>query len=70
MLDDEGRQEGKEADPGRPRAGDRSTSATTADSTFPAWITTGILDYVSPANTMYANHNAQWEEFSSLMKGT
>lgn len=36
----------------------------------PTWITEGIIDYVSPSNTMYSNHNAQWEEFSRLTEGT
>lgn len=36
----------------------------------PTWITQGILDYISPSDTMYSNHNAQWEEFWRLTKGT
>jgi hypothetical protein len=37
---------------------------------IPTWIADGILDYVSPSNGMYSNHNARWDEFSKLTEGT
>ena len=69
MLDDEGRKKGKKLLLGV-RVPETIEECHDCGLDIPTWITTGILDYVSPANTMYANHNAQWEEFSSLTKGT
>ncbi|MYB48282.1 MAG: family 10 glycosylhydrolase [Dehalococcoidia bacterium] len=69
MLDDEGRNKGRKLLLGV-RVPETIEECHDCGLDIPTWITTGILDYVSPANTMYANHNAQWEEFSSLTKGT
>lgn len=69
MLDDEGRKKGRKLLLGV-RVPETIEECHDCGLDIPTWITTGILDYVSPANTMYANHNAQWEEFSSLTKGT
>ena len=69
MLDDEGRRKGKDLLLGV-RVPETVEECHDCGLDIPTWITTGILDYVSPANTMYANHNAQWEEFSSLTAGT
>ena len=69
MLDDEGRKKGKKLLLGV-RVPETIEECHDCGLDIPTWITTGILDYVSPANTMYANHNAQWEEFSSLTKET
>ena len=69
MLDDEGRKKGKKLLLGV-RVPETIDECHDCGLDIPTWITTGILDYVSPANTMYANHNARWEEFSSLMEGT
>ena len=69
MLDDEGRKKGKKLLLGV-RVPETIEECHDCGLDIPTWITTGILDYVSPANTMYANHNAQWEEFSSLTDGT
>ena len=69
MLDDEGRKKGKKLLLGV-RVPETLEECHDCGLDIPTWITTGILDYVSPANTMYANHNAQWEEFSSLTDGT
>ena len=69
MLDDEARRKGKELLLGV-RVPETVDECHDCGLDIPAWITTGILDYVSPANAMYANHNAQWEEFSSLTEKT
>ena len=69
MLDDEGRKKGKKLLLGV-RVPETIEECHDCGLDIPTWITTGILNYVSPANTMYANHNAQWEEFSSLTEGT
>ncbi len=69
MMDDEGRKKGKKLLLGV-RVPETIEECHDCGLDIPTWITTGILDYVSPANTMYANHNAQWEEFSSLTEGT
>ncbi len=69
MLDDEGRKKGKKLLLGV-RVPETIEECHDCGLDIPTWITTGILDYVSPANGMYANHNAQWEEFSSLIQGT
>ena len=69
MLDDEGRKKGKRLLLGV-RVPETIEECHDCGLDIPTWITTGILDYVSPANSMYANHNAQWEEFSSLTEGT
>ena len=34
------------------------------------WIDAGLIDYVSPSDNMYSNHNGRWEEFSRLTSGT
>ena len=69
MLDDEGRQKGRKLILGV-RVPETIDECRDCGLDVPTWITTGILDYVSPANAMYANHNAQWEEFSRLTEGT
>ena len=69
MLDDEGRQKGRKLILGV-RVPETIDECRDCGLDIPAWIAAGILDYVSPANAMYANHNAQWEEFSSLTEGT
>ncbi len=69
MLNDEGRRKGKNLLLGV-RVPETVEECHDCGLDIPTWITTGILDYVSPANTMYANHNAQWEEFSNLTEGT
>ena len=37
---------------------------------IPTWIADDLISYVSPSEAMYANHNAQWEEFFELTRGT
>ena len=69
MLDVEGRRKGKKLLLGV-RVPETVEECHDCGLDIPTWITTGILDYVSPGNSMYSNHNAQWEEFSSLMEGT
>ena len=69
MLDDEGRRKGRKLILGV-RVPETIDECRDCGLDIPAWITAGILDYVSPANAMYANHNAQWEEFSSLTERT
>ena len=34
----------------------------------PAWIAAGLLDYVSPMDTMFCDFNAPWEEFGALTR--
>ena len=69
MLDDEGRRKGRELLLGV-RVPETVDECRDCGLDVPAWITTGILDYVSPGNAMYSNHNARWEEFSRLAEGT
>ena len=69
MLDDEGRQKGRKLILGV-RVPETIDECHDCGLDIPEWIAAGILDYVSPANNMYANHNAQWEEFSILTEGT
>ncbi len=34
------------------------------------WISAGLLDYVSPQDTMYADHNLPYAEWSALTRKT
>ena len=69
MLDDEAGKKGRELLLGV-RVPETVEECQDCGLDLPTWITTGILDYVSPGNTMYSNHNARWEEFSRLTEGT
>ena len=69
MLDDEARRKGRELLLGV-RVPETVDECRDCGLDVPTWITAGILDYVSPGNTMYSNHNARWEEFSRLTEGT
>lgn len=69
MLDDEARRKGRDLLLGV-RVPETIDECRDCGLDVPTWIPTGILDYVSPSNTMYSNHNARWEEFSRLTEGT
>ena len=59
MLDDEARRKGRELLLGV-RVPETVDECRDCGLDVPTWITAGILDYVSPGNTMYSNHNARW----------
>ena len=69
MLDDEARNKGRRLLLGV-RVPETVDECRDCGLDLPTWITTGILDYASPGNSMYSNHNARWEEFSRLTAGT
>ncbi len=69
MLDDEARNKGRKLLLGV-RVPETVDECHDCGLDLPTWITTGILDYASPSNSMYSNHNAPWEEFSRLAEGT
>ena len=69
MLDDEARNKGRRLLLGV-RVPETVDECHDCGLDLPTWIATGILDYASPANSMYSNHNARWEEFSRLTRGT
>ena len=69
MLDDEARNKGRRLLLGV-RVPETVDECRDCGLDLPTWITAGILDYASPGNSMYSNHNARWEEFSRLAEGT
>jgi hypothetical protein len=69
MLDEEGEKKGKKLLLGV-RVPETIDECHDCGLDIPTWIADGILDYVSPSAGMYANMNAQWDEFSTLAEGT
>ena len=69
MLDAEGRRKGQDLLLGV-RVPETVAECRDCGLDVPTWIGDGLLDYVSPSDGMYSNHNARWEEFAQLTRAT
>ena len=69
LLDEEGKRKGKKLLLGV-RVPQTVEECHDCGLDIPTWIATGILDYVSPSDGMYSDHNARWEDFSQLTAAT